>query len=77
MQTTYLDTYHQSILQPMTILKINYADDQDDTSVQYVPETFTTPSTAHANRIWTPTYADIKNNLWLPTILWNEDNNSH
>ena len=55
----------------------NYADDQDDTSVKYVPASFTTPSTAHTNRIWTPTYADIKNNLWLPTILWNEDYNSH
>ena len=55
----------------------NYTDTQDTDIDQYVPTSFTTPSTAKANRTSTPTHNDIKGNPWLPTILWNEDYNSY
>ena len=55
----------------------NYTDTQDTDTDQYVPTSFTTPSTAKANRTSMPTHDDIKGNPWLSTILWNEDYNSH
>ena len=51
-------------------------EEKDDNSVQYVPTSFTTPATAKANRIYTPTLDDIKGNPWTNAILWNEEYNS-
>jgi hypothetical protein len=50
--------------------------DKDNNSVTYVPTTFTTPATAKANRIYTPTVEDINGNPWNNAILWNEEYNS-
>ena len=49
---------------------------QDNNIVQYIPTSFTTPSTATANRIYTPSHDDINGNPWLNIIMWNEDCNS-
>ena len=43
--------------------------DRDDNIVQYVPTSFTTPATAKANRIYTPTLEDINGNPWTNAIL--------
>ena len=51
-------------------------DDKDDNSVKYVPTSFTTPATAKANRIYTPTFDDINGNPWTTAILWNEEYNA-
>ena len=45
-----------------------YTDDKDD-SDQYVPESFTTPTTASAARVFVPSLDNIKGNPWL-RILW-------
>jgi hypothetical protein len=50
--------------------------DWDENIVQYVPTSFTTPATATANRMYTPTQEDIHGNPWISTILWNEEYNS-
>ena len=61
---------HDSIVQ-------NYTDDSDNNNVQYVPQSFTTPLTAKAHRMFAPTPMDFADNPWLPIINWNEDYNSY
>ena len=61
---------HDSIVQ-------NYTDDLDNNNVQYVPQSFTTPLTAKAHRMFAPTPMDFADNPWLPIITWNEDYNSY
>jgi hypothetical protein len=48
-----------------------YSDKYQDEIKQYVPETFTTPTTASASRIFVPTHDTIKGNPWL-IVLWHE-----
>jgi hypothetical protein len=50
--------------------------DQDNNIVQYIPTSFTTPSTATANRLYMPSQNDIIGNPWLNIVLWNEVSNS-
>ena len=38
---------------------------------QFLPDTFTTPMTAKAARLFVPTFADVRGNPWL-RILWHE-----
>ncbi len=38
----------------------------------FVPDTFTTPTTARAARIHAPILEDIKDNPWL-IVIWHED----
>ncbi len=45
----------------------NYKEEID----QFVPDSFTAPSTTKAARIFAPTHGDIKGNPWL-SILWHE-----
>ena len=55
---------------------INNYNDKDADTVQDIPTSFTTPTTAIANRIYRPNLDDINGNPWLPTVLWNEEYNS-
>ena len=52
-------------------------DIRDVKIVQYVPTSFTTPATAKASRILTPTQNDITGNPWVNVLWWNEDYNSN
>ena len=51
------------------------ANNPDKNIFQYAPTLFTTPSTVTANRTSMPSHEDVKDNPWLPIILWNEDYN--
>ena len=44
---------------------------------QYVPTSFTTPTLAKVERIWTPIHDDIAENPWIPILWHGEDDNSH
>ena len=44
---------------------------------QYVPTSFTIPTLAKVERIWTPTHYDIAENPWIPILWHGEDDNSH
>ena len=44
--------------------------EQDTNIVQYIPTSFTTPSTATANRICTPSHDDINGNPWLNLVVF-------
>ena len=59
----YYPVYQQAIS--------TYSDKYQDEIKQYVPETFTTPTTASASRIFVPTHDTIKGNPWL-IVLWHE-----
>ncbi len=60
----YSPVYHQAIS--------TYSDKyQDEIDHYYIPETFTTPITASAARLFVPQHDDIKCNLWLIN-LWHE-----
>ena len=48
-----------------------YSDNYKEEIDQFVPDSFTAPSTAKAARIFAPTHGDIKGNPWL-SILWHE-----
>ena len=79
MLTTYLDIpprYSPAYETIVNTFVQTSANDPDNNIVQYVPTLFTTPSTATANRTSMPSHEDVKDNPWLPIILWNEDYNS-
>jgi hypothetical protein len=59
----YSPVYQQAI----TTHCDTYEEDLD----RFLPETFTTPMTAKAAKIYTPTYNDMRGNPWL-IVLWHE-----
>jgi hypothetical protein len=75
-QTTSLAIFHQNIHLYIKKAISTYCDSFQDI-VQYVPETFTTPSTARrpltatVARIFVPLHDEIKGNPWL-MVLWHE-----
>jgi hypothetical protein len=48
-----------------------YKDQFEEDIDRFLPESFTTPMTARASRIYTPTHVDVKGNPWL-IVMWHE-----